>query len=95
MDVGIGLPNAVPDTTRPRLLEWARAAEEAGFSSLGTIDRIGSRVPAAASSSSSRARATLTRSGSWRTPSGASDRRLIPLLVCPQIGALIPRRRPA
>lgn len=40
MDVGIGLPNAVSNTTRRQLLDWARAAEEAGFSSLGTIDRI-------------------------------------------------------
>jgi alkanesulfonate monooxygenase SsuD/methylene tetrahydromethanopterin reductase-like flavin-dependent oxidoreductase (luciferase family) len=40
MDVGIGLPNAVPGTTGRQLTDWARAAEEAGFSSLGTIDRI-------------------------------------------------------
>jgi alkanesulfonate monooxygenase SsuD/methylene tetrahydromethanopterin reductase-like flavin-dependent oxidoreductase (luciferase family) len=40
MDIGIGLPNAVSGTTRPQLLDWARAAEQAGFSSLGTIDRI-------------------------------------------------------
>jgi alkanesulfonate monooxygenase SsuD/methylene tetrahydromethanopterin reductase-like flavin-dependent oxidoreductase (luciferase family) len=40
MDIGIGLPNAVPGTTRQDLLDWARAADEAGFSTLGTIDRI-------------------------------------------------------
>jgi alkanesulfonate monooxygenase SsuD/methylene tetrahydromethanopterin reductase-like flavin-dependent oxidoreductase (luciferase family) len=40
MEIGIGLPNAVPGTTRGRLLDWARSAEAAGFSSLGTIDRI-------------------------------------------------------
>jgi alkanesulfonate monooxygenase SsuD/methylene tetrahydromethanopterin reductase-like flavin-dependent oxidoreductase (luciferase family) len=40
MEIGIGLPNAVPGTTRGQLLDWARAAEGAGFSSLGTIDRI-------------------------------------------------------
>ena len=40
MDIGIGLPNAVSNTTRQQLLDWARAAESAGFSSLGTIDRI-------------------------------------------------------
>jgi alkanesulfonate monooxygenase SsuD/methylene tetrahydromethanopterin reductase-like flavin-dependent oxidoreductase (luciferase family) len=40
MDLGIGLPNAIPETTGKRLADWARAAEEAGFSSLGTIDRI-------------------------------------------------------
>jgi alkanesulfonate monooxygenase SsuD/methylene tetrahydromethanopterin reductase-like flavin-dependent oxidoreductase (luciferase family) len=40
MDLGIGLPNAVPGTTGKQLVDWARAAEEAGFSTLGTIDRI-------------------------------------------------------
>jgi alkanesulfonate monooxygenase SsuD/methylene tetrahydromethanopterin reductase-like flavin-dependent oxidoreductase (luciferase family) len=40
LDLGIGLPNAVPGTTGEQLVEWARTAEEAGFSSLGTIDRI-------------------------------------------------------
>jgi alkanesulfonate monooxygenase SsuD/methylene tetrahydromethanopterin reductase-like flavin-dependent oxidoreductase (luciferase family) len=40
MDVGIGLPNTVPGTTGDQLTDWARAAEDAGFSSLGTIDRI-------------------------------------------------------
>lgn len=40
MDVGIGLPSTVPGATRPELLDWARNAEDAGFSTLGTIDRI-------------------------------------------------------
>lgn len=40
MDVGIGLPNAVRGVDRRGTVEWARRAEEAGFSSLGTIDRI-------------------------------------------------------
>ena len=40
MDVAIGLPNAVPGTTGAQITEWARRAEERGFSSLGTIDRI-------------------------------------------------------
>jgi alkanesulfonate monooxygenase SsuD/methylene tetrahydromethanopterin reductase-like flavin-dependent oxidoreductase (luciferase family) len=40
MDVGIGLPNAVPGTTGEQLTEWAMKAESAGFSTLGTIDRI-------------------------------------------------------
>jgi alkanesulfonate monooxygenase SsuD/methylene tetrahydromethanopterin reductase-like flavin-dependent oxidoreductase (luciferase family) len=40
MDIGIGLPNAVRGVDRPGIVEWARRAEEAGFSSLGTIDRI-------------------------------------------------------
>src|SRR5918996_3026799 len=40
MDVGIGLPATIPGVEREQLLEWARRAEAAGFSSLGTIDRI-------------------------------------------------------
>ena len=40
MELGIGLPNTVPGTTGDQLTDWARAAEDAGFSSLGTIDRI-------------------------------------------------------
>jgi alkanesulfonate monooxygenase SsuD/methylene tetrahydromethanopterin reductase-like flavin-dependent oxidoreductase (luciferase family) len=40
MEIGIGLPNAVPGTRGNELVEWARAADGAGFSSLGTIDRI-------------------------------------------------------
>jgi alkanesulfonate monooxygenase SsuD/methylene tetrahydromethanopterin reductase-like flavin-dependent oxidoreductase (luciferase family) len=40
MDIGIGLPNAVPRIDRAGIVEWARRAEEAGFSSLGTIDRL-------------------------------------------------------
>jgi alkanesulfonate monooxygenase SsuD/methylene tetrahydromethanopterin reductase-like flavin-dependent oxidoreductase (luciferase family) len=40
MDIGIGLPNAVAGTSGQDLLNWSRAAEEAGFSTLGTIDRI-------------------------------------------------------
>ncbi len=40
MDVGIGLPNAITGTTGNQLTDWARAAEDAGFSTLGTIDRV-------------------------------------------------------
>src|SRR6185437_6340487 len=40
MQLGIGLPNAVSGTTGDQITDWARAAEEAGFSTLGTIDRI-------------------------------------------------------
>jgi alkanesulfonate monooxygenase SsuD/methylene tetrahydromethanopterin reductase-like flavin-dependent oxidoreductase (luciferase family) len=40
MDVGIGLPNAVRGVDRRGTVEWARRAEAAGFSSLGTIDRL-------------------------------------------------------
>jgi hypothetical protein len=35
MEIGIGLPNAVPGTTGRQLTGWARAADQAGFSSLG------------------------------------------------------------
>ena len=40
MEVGIGLPNTVPDTDGRTLVAWARQAEEAGFSTLGTIGRL-------------------------------------------------------
>ncbi|HYB17881.1 MAG TPA: LLM class flavin-dependent oxidoreductase [Streptosporangiaceae bacterium] len=40
MDVGIGLPNTVPDTDGRTLVDWARTAEQAGFSTLGTIGRL-------------------------------------------------------
>jgi alkanesulfonate monooxygenase SsuD/methylene tetrahydromethanopterin reductase-like flavin-dependent oxidoreductase (luciferase family) len=40
MKIGIGLPTTIPGTGRQELLEWARRADHAGFSSLGTIDRI-------------------------------------------------------
>jgi alkanesulfonate monooxygenase SsuD/methylene tetrahydromethanopterin reductase-like flavin-dependent oxidoreductase (luciferase family) len=40
MDIGIGLPNTVLGVDRRGIVDWARAAEEAGFASLGTIDRI-------------------------------------------------------
>lgn len=40
MNVGIGLPNAVPGATGKQITDFARAADEAGFSILGTIDRI-------------------------------------------------------
>ena len=40
MEIGIGMPNAVVGTEGPALVEWARRAEDAGFSTLGTIDRL-------------------------------------------------------
>jgi alkanesulfonate monooxygenase SsuD/methylene tetrahydromethanopterin reductase-like flavin-dependent oxidoreductase (luciferase family) len=40
VEIGIGLPTTVPDTEGRTLLEWARRAEEAGFSTLGTIGRL-------------------------------------------------------
>lgn len=40
MDVGIGIPNTVPNATGSDLLEWARRAEQAGFSSLASIGAV-------------------------------------------------------
>lgn len=40
MDIGIGLPSTIPGTDGKTLLGWARRAEERGFSSLATIDRV-------------------------------------------------------
>jgi alkanesulfonate monooxygenase SsuD/methylene tetrahydromethanopterin reductase-like flavin-dependent oxidoreductase (luciferase family) len=38
--IGIGLPTTIPGATGEQVIEWARRADAAGFSSLGTIDRI-------------------------------------------------------
>jgi len=40
VDIGIGLPNTVPGIEGRRLIDWAKDAEEAGFSTLGTIGRL-------------------------------------------------------
>jgi alkanesulfonate monooxygenase SsuD/methylene tetrahydromethanopterin reductase-like flavin-dependent oxidoreductase (luciferase family) len=40
MDVGIGLPSTIPEIPGGRIAEWAVAAEDAGFRTLGTIDRL-------------------------------------------------------
>jgi alkanesulfonate monooxygenase SsuD/methylene tetrahydromethanopterin reductase-like flavin-dependent oxidoreductase (luciferase family) len=40
VDIAIGLPNTVPGTEGRTLIDWARNAEQAGFSSLGTIGRL-------------------------------------------------------
>jgi alkanesulfonate monooxygenase SsuD/methylene tetrahydromethanopterin reductase-like flavin-dependent oxidoreductase (luciferase family) len=40
MDLGIGLPSTISTATGQDVLEWAREADTAGFSSLGTIDRV-------------------------------------------------------
>ena len=39
MDIGIGLPTTLT-LDGPTVVEWARRAEERGFASLGTIDRL-------------------------------------------------------
>src|SRR5207253_7871718 len=40
MEIGIGLPSTIPGVDRDSLLDWARRSDEAGFSLLGTIDRL-------------------------------------------------------
>lgn len=40
MKIGIGLPNPVPGTPGPAILEFARRAEQRGFTGLATIDRL-------------------------------------------------------
>ena len=40
MKIGIGLPNPVPGTPGPLLVDWARRAEQRGFTGLATIDRV-------------------------------------------------------
>jgi alkanesulfonate monooxygenase SsuD/methylene tetrahydromethanopterin reductase-like flavin-dependent oxidoreductase (luciferase family) len=40
MDIGIGLPTTVIGVDRRGIVDWARRAEDAGFASLGTIDRL-------------------------------------------------------
>jgi alkanesulfonate monooxygenase SsuD/methylene tetrahydromethanopterin reductase-like flavin-dependent oxidoreductase (luciferase family) len=40
MQLGVGLPNAVPGCGRDLLLDWARAADEGPFAALGTLDRV-------------------------------------------------------
>lgn len=40
MDIGIGIPNTVPGTSGAQMLDWARRAEAAGFSSLATIGAV-------------------------------------------------------
>ena len=40
LNVGIGLPNAVPGTAASFLVEWAQKADAGPFSSVGVVDRI-------------------------------------------------------
>lgn len=40
MDIGIGLPTTIPGVEAGQVLDWARRADAAGFSSLATLDRI-------------------------------------------------------
>ena len=40
MNIGIGLPAWIPQVSGSLLVEWARAADEGPFSSLGLLDRL-------------------------------------------------------
>lgn len=40
MDIGIGIPNTIPGASGAGLLDWARRAEAAGFSSLASIGAV-------------------------------------------------------
>src|SRR5690242_7587424 len=40
MEIGIGLPSILASATGADILAWAREADTAGFSTLGTIDRV-------------------------------------------------------
>lgn len=40
MDIGLGLPSTISGIPGRRIVEWAAAAERAGFSALATIDRV-------------------------------------------------------
>jgi alkanesulfonate monooxygenase SsuD/methylene tetrahydromethanopterin reductase-like flavin-dependent oxidoreductase (luciferase family) len=40
MEIGIGLPSAIPGRTPTQFLEWAKRADKLGFSCLGTLDRV-------------------------------------------------------
>jgi alkanesulfonate monooxygenase SsuD/methylene tetrahydromethanopterin reductase-like flavin-dependent oxidoreductase (luciferase family) len=40
MEIGIGLPTTIPGVEARQVLDWARRADRAGFSSLGVLDRI-------------------------------------------------------
>jgi alkanesulfonate monooxygenase SsuD/methylene tetrahydromethanopterin reductase-like flavin-dependent oxidoreductase (luciferase family) len=40
MRIGIGMPSTIPAAPGPLLADWARRAEERGFSTLATIDRV-------------------------------------------------------
>ncbi|MFI9100416.1 LLM class flavin-dependent oxidoreductase [Streptomyces fildesensis] len=40
VDIGLGLPTTVPDKSGTELPSWAREAEQAGFASLGVLDRL-------------------------------------------------------
>jgi alkanesulfonate monooxygenase SsuD/methylene tetrahydromethanopterin reductase-like flavin-dependent oxidoreductase (luciferase family) len=40
MEIGIGLPSTIPGAHGQQMIDWAKRADSAGFSTLGTLDRI-------------------------------------------------------
>jgi alkanesulfonate monooxygenase SsuD/methylene tetrahydromethanopterin reductase-like flavin-dependent oxidoreductase (luciferase family) len=40
VEIGIGLPTTIPGVTGEQVIDWSRRADTAGFSTLGTIDRL-------------------------------------------------------
>ena len=64
MDIGIGLPTTISGVAGTTVLEWARRADAAGFSTLGTIDRVVygnyDAVPALAAAAAVTSRIRLT-----------------------------------
>ena len=40
MKIGIALPTTIPGVTRAQVIERSKRADAAGFSCLGTIDRL-------------------------------------------------------
>jgi alkanesulfonate monooxygenase SsuD/methylene tetrahydromethanopterin reductase-like flavin-dependent oxidoreductase (luciferase family) len=40
MQLGVGRPATIPGARPEEIIEWARAAERSGFSTLGTLDRV-------------------------------------------------------
>ncbi|WP_405804732.1 LLM class flavin-dependent oxidoreductase [Streptomyces sp. NBC_00210] len=40
MLIGVGLPSTVPGARREEIIDWARQAEQFGFSTLGVLDRL-------------------------------------------------------
>ncbi len=40
MQIGLALPSTVPDVAGSGLLDWAKRAEDSGFSTLGVLDRL-------------------------------------------------------
>lgn len=59
LKIGIGLPNSIPGTPGELLPKWAALAEEAGFATLATIDRVA--YPSFASLVSLAASASVTK----------------------------------